>query len=56
VFQMPLHYPQYKEEDYQRMEELKADMLLKEYRLACDGSLDEKRAYAIGAFLRPDQL
>lgn len=56
VFQMPLHYPRYKKEDYQRMEEWKLDMLLKEYGIECDGSLEEKRVYAIGAFLWSDEL
>ena len=55
-FQLPLHYPRYKKEDYERMEEWKLDLLLKEYGLACNGSLEEKRAYAMGAFLWPDQL
>lgn len=55
-FQMPLHYPRYKKEDYQRMDEERLDVLLKEYGLACDGSLEEKRAYAMGTFLWPDQL
>ncbi|MCL7044844.1 hypothetical protein MKW94_016511 [Papaver nudicaule] len=32
-FQMPLHYPRYKKLDYERMEEWKVDMLLREYGL-----------------------
>ncbi|CAL5410348.1 unnamed protein product [Camellia sinensis] len=55
-FQMPLHYPRYKKKDYEEMEEWKVDMLLKEYGLGLKGTLHEKRAYAMGAFLWPDQL
>ncbi|KGN49041.1 uncharacterized protein LOC105435946 [Cucumis sativus] len=54
-FQMPLHYPRYKKSDYQKMEEWKLDLLLKEYGLSFEGSLEEKRAFAMGAFLWPDQ-
>ena len=54
-FQIPLHYPRYKKEDYERMES-RVDMLLVQYGLACKGSVEEKRAYAMGAFLWPDQL
>ncbi|XP_058209802.1 uncharacterized protein LOC131322486 [Rhododendron vialii] len=55
-FQMPLHYPRYKREDYEKMEELKIDLLLREYGIGFKGSLEEKRNFAIGAFLWPDQL
>jgi len=55
-FQMPLHYPRYTKEDYERMEEWRVDVLLMQYGLACQGSVQEKRAYAMGAFLWPDQL
>ncbi|KAA8519206.1 hypothetical protein F0562_013462 [Nyssa sinensis] len=55
-FQMPLHYPRYKKADYEKMEEWKVDMLLKEYGLSFKGTLNEKRAYAMGAFLWPGQL
>lgn len=55
-FQMPLHYPRYKKEDYEKMEEWKVDMLLREYGIGFKGSLEEKRNFAIGAFLWPDQL
>ncbi|XP_059629466.1 uncharacterized protein LOC132271951 [Cornus florida] len=55
-FQMPLHYPRYRKGDYEKMEEWKVDMLLKEYGLSFKGTLDEKRTYAMGAFLWPDQL
>ncbi|KAE8689658.1 hypothetical protein F3Y22_tig00110933pilonHSYRG00244 [Hibiscus syriacus] len=57
-FQMPLHYPRYTKSNYEKMEEWKVDLLLREYGLNLDGSLsslDEKRAYAMGAFLWPDQ-
>ncbi|KAJ0018336.1 hypothetical protein Pint_09460 [Pistacia integerrima] len=54
-FQMPLHYPRYSKADYEKMEEWKIDMLLREYGLTFQGTLDEKRAYAMGAFLWPDQ-
>ncbi|XVE80527.1 hypothetical protein DITRI_Ditri14bG0147100 [Diplodiscus trichospermus] len=56
-FQMPIHYPRYTKADYEKMEEWKVDMLLKEYGFSSNGStVDEKRAFAIGAFLWPDQL
>jgi hypothetical protein len=55
-FQMPLHYPRYKKTDYEKMEEWKVELLLKQYGLSFEGTLDEKRAYAMGAFLWPDQL
>uniref|UniRef100_A0A5B7BQI9 DUF7722 domain-containing protein n=1 Tax=Davidia involucrata TaxID=16924 RepID=A0A5B7BQI9_DAVIN len=55
-FQMPLHYPRYKKADYEKMEEWKVDMLIKEYGLSFKGTLHEKRACAMGAFLWPDQL
>ena len=55
-FQMPLHYPRYKEEDYESMEDWRLDMLLKEYGLSFMGALDEKRAFAMGIFLWPDQM
>lgn len=54
-FQMPLHYPRYKKEDYEKMEDWRLDLLLREYGLSFDGSLEEKRAYAMGAFLWPSQ-
>ncbi|KAI3853114.1 hypothetical protein MKW92_023478 [Papaver armeniacum] len=56
-FQMPLHYPRYKKSDYEKMEEWKVDMLLREYGLDnFKGTLDEKREFAMGTFLWPDQL
>ncbi|KAJ1428657.1 hypothetical protein SESBI_08758 [Sesbania bispinosa] len=54
-FQMPLHYPRYTKQDYERMEEWKLDLLLKQYGLSFKGTLDEKRAFAMGTFLWPDQ-
>ncbi|MCL7044580.1 hypothetical protein MKW94_004841 [Papaver nudicaule] len=57
-FQMPHHYPRYKKSDYERMEEWKVDMLLREYGLDSfkGTTLDEKREFAMGTFLWPDQL
>ncbi|PHT43999.1 hypothetical protein CQW23_18024 [Capsicum baccatum] len=55
-FRMPLHYPRYKKDDYENMEEWKIDELLREYGLSFHGSVDDKRRFAMGAFLWPDQL
>ncbi|KAK5834511.1 hypothetical protein Gotri_011854 [Gossypium trilobum] len=56
-FQMPVHYPRYSKADYEKMEEWRIDMLLKEYGFSFNGgTVDEKRAFAMGAFLWPDQL
>lgn len=55
-FRMPVHYPRYKKEDYEKMEEWRVDTLLMQYGLACEGSLDAKRSFAMGTFLWPDQL
>lgn len=55
-FRMPLHYPRYTKGDYEKMEEPCLDLLLKQYGLCFDGTLEEKRAVAIGTFLWPDQL
>ncbi|TKY72256.1 hypothetical protein E2542_SST00995 [Spatholobus suberectus] len=54
-FQMPLHYPRYTKQDYESMEEWKVNLLLRQYGLSFEGTLDEKRAFATGAFLWPDQ-
>ncbi|KAB1221689.1 hypothetical protein CJ030_MR2G006268 [Morella rubra] len=54
-FQMPLHYPRCKKADYEKMEEWKVDLLLLQYGLDFKGALAEKRAFAMGAFLWPDQ-
>ncbi|MCO5590445.1 hypothetical protein L7F22_044415 [Adiantum nelumboides] len=51
VFQMPLHYPKYSQEDYDAMPEWKLDRLLEEYGLPVLGTLVEKKQYAIGVFL-----
>ncbi|KAF9685349.1 hypothetical protein SADUNF_Sadunf03G0045400 [Salix dunnii] len=50
-FQMPLHYPRYTRANYETMPEWKIDCLLKEYGLPVTGDLEEKRKYAMGAFL-----
>ncbi|KAL5228732.1 hypothetical protein ABZP36_016997 [Zizania latifolia] len=50
-FQMPLHYPRYRREDYEAMPEWQLDRLLSEYGLPVDGTLQQKRGFAIGAFL-----
>ncbi|KAI3828795.1 hypothetical protein L1987_02905 [Smallanthus sonchifolius] len=51
-FQMPLHYPRYKKEDYEKMPEWKLDCLLKEYGLPANiGDVNQKRKFAMGAFL-----
>ncbi|KAF4362255.1 hypothetical protein CsatB_013399 [Cannabis sativa] len=55
-FQLPLHYPNYKKEDYEKMEEWRLDLLLKEYGITLKGSLDDKRNFAMGAFLWPHQF
>ncbi|KAF4368788.1 uncharacterized protein LOC115707288 [Cannabis sativa] len=54
-FQMPLHYPRYSKADYEKMDEWRLDTLLMEYGLNFKGTLYEKREYAKGAFLWPDQ-
>ena len=51
-FQMPLHYPRYRREDYEGMPEWQLDRLLSEYGLpVAGGSVQQKRAFAMGAFL-----
>lgn len=50
-FQMPLHYPRYTQADYETMPEWRLDCLLKEYGLPIIGDLQQKRNFAIGAFL-----
>ncbi|XP_012082179.1 uncharacterized protein LOC105642099 [Jatropha curcas] len=54
-FQMPLHYPKYTKSDYEKMEEWRVDLLLREYGLNFKGTLEEKREFATGAFLWPGQ-
>ncbi|GKV13658.1 hypothetical protein SLEP1_g24645 [Rubroshorea leprosula] len=53
-FQMPLHYLRCTKGDYERIEGWKVDLLLRQYVLNFKGTLDEKRAFAMGAFLWPD--
>ncbi|CAN4103931.1 unnamed protein product [Withania somnifera] len=55
-FVMPLHYPRYTKDDYEKMEEWKIDVLLTEYGLNFQGTVNEKRRFVMGAFLWPDQL
>ncbi|KAJ4711945.1 Cytoplasmic tRNA 2-thiolation protein 1 [Melia azedarach] len=50
-FQMPLHYPRYMKRDYETMPEWKVDCLLKEYGLPLIGDVNQKRKFAMGAFL-----
>ncbi|KAK1275568.1 hypothetical protein QJS04_geneDACA011108 [Acorus gramineus] len=50
-FQMPLHYPRYKKSDYENMPEWKLDCLLTEYGLPVTGDVQNKRNFAMGAFL-----
>lgn len=51
-FQMPLHYPRYKKEDYEKMPEWKLDCLFTEYGLPTNiGDVNQKRKFAMGAFL-----
>ncbi|KAK4385392.1 hypothetical protein Sango_2663200 [Sesamum angolense] len=53
-FQMPLHYPKYSRKEYQDMPEWALDRLLADYGLPADGDLAQKRRFAMGAFLWPD--
>lgn len=56
-FQMPLHYPRYDKTDYLKMEEWRVDLLLQQYGLNFEAkNIDDKRAFAMGAFLWPDQI
>ncbi|KAK8555675.1 hypothetical protein V6N13_046200 [Hibiscus sabdariffa] len=52
-FQMPLHYPKYTKADYEAMPEWKLDCLLTEYGLSVSGDVEQKRNFAMGAFLWP---
>lgn len=55
-FQMPLHYPRYKKKDYETMPDWKLDCLLREYGLPINvGDVNQKRKFAMGAFLWPSQ-
>ncbi|WCJ33069.1 hypothetical protein M5689_014453 [Euphorbia peplus] len=55
-FQVPLHYPKYSKADYENMEEWRLDLLLHQYGLCFKGTLVDKKAFAIGAFLWPAQI
>ncbi|OVA11016.1 hypothetical protein BVC80_1745g34 [Macleaya cordata] len=50
-FQMPLHYPRYTKANYETMPEWRIDLLLREYGLPVMGDIDQKRKFAMGAFL-----
>ncbi|KAJ6705465.1 hypothetical protein OIU79_010204 [Salix purpurea] len=54
-FRMPLHYPRYKKSDYETMPEWRLDCLLKEYGLPVVGDDNQKRKFAMGAFLWPSE-
>uniref|UniRef100_A0A2P2PQK1 DUF7722 domain-containing protein n=1 Tax=Rhizophora mucronata TaxID=61149 RepID=A0A2P2PQK1_RHIMU len=54
-FQMPLHYPRFKKSDYETMPEWRLECLLKEYGLPIAGDVDQKRKFAMGAFLWPSE-
>ncbi|KAL1200495.1 hypothetical protein V5N11_009672 [Cardamine amara subsp. amara] len=55
-FQVPLHYPKYSKSDYEAMNDLSLDLLLRQYGFSFEGSLEDKRVFAIESFLWPDQL
>ncbi|KAH7855868.1 hypothetical protein Vadar_029856 [Vaccinium darrowii] len=50
-FKMPLHYPRYSKSDYETMPEWKLDCLLSEYGIPIAGDVEQKRKFAMGAFL-----
>ncbi|CAA7028356.1 unnamed protein product [Microthlaspi erraticum] len=50
-FTIPLHYPKYTKSDYEKMPEWQLDQLLRQYGLPVIGDSNEKRKFAIGAFL-----
>ncbi|CAA7060019.1 unnamed protein product [Microthlaspi erraticum] len=54
-FKMPLHYPKYTKDDYEKMEEWRLDLLLSDYGLLAFhvNTLREKRAMAIDTFIWP---
>ncbi|KAK9689473.1 hypothetical protein RND81_09G061500 [Saponaria officinalis] len=58
AFKMPLNYPRYTKADYETMEEYKLDMLLRQYGLDhhIKGTIEEKREFAMGTFLWPNQV
>ncbi|KAJ6418754.1 hypothetical protein OIU84_002016 [Salix udensis] len=51
--QVPLNYPRYSRTEYETMAESQLDLLLTEYGLPMVGNLEQKRKFAIGAFLWP---
>ncbi|CAH8323584.1 unnamed protein product [Eruca vesicaria subsp. sativa] len=55
-FQVPLHYPKYSKSDYEAMDDLTLDLLLTQYGISFEGSLEDKRVFAMESFLWPDQL
>ncbi|KAK4339362.1 hypothetical protein RND71_040824 [Anisodus tanguticus] len=50
-FHMPLHYPRYTRAEYEIMPEWKLDCLLTQYGLPINGDVNQKRKFAMGAFL-----
>ena len=52
-FKMPLHYPKYSKAEYETMPEWEIDRLLSEYGLPSLGSVEQKRKFAMEAFLWP---
>ncbi|XAR67377.1 hypothetical protein NMG60_11002109 [Bertholletia excelsa] len=58
MFRMPLHYPRYRKEDYERMEGWKVDMLLQEYGLGSRapwkkrGDLPSEHSFGLISFKR----
>lgn len=50
-FKMPLHYPRYTRAEYEFMPEWKLDCLLTDYGLQASGDVNQKRKFAMGAFL-----
>ncbi|WCJ26449.1 hypothetical protein M5689_008263 [Euphorbia peplus] len=55
LFQMPLHYPRFKKSEYETMPEWKVDCLLQAYGLPVAGDVNQKRKFAMGAFLWPEE-
>ncbi|KAB5531667.1 hypothetical protein DKX38_018337 [Salix brachista] len=52
-FQVPLNYPRYSRTEYETMAESQLDLLLTEYGLPMVGNVEQKRKFAMGAFLWP---
>lgn len=50
-FQMPVHYPRYSRPEYESMPEWKVNCLLAQYGLPVSGDVNQRRKFAIGAFL-----